>query len=44
MYAFKWRIRSQASTSAMIGYEEGSETKRPSVTHDDLTNLMWHKI
>ena len=40
----KWAIRSQASKSVMIGYEEGSETKWSWVINEGLINLIWHKI
>ena len=39
-----WAIRSQASTSGMIGYEEGSETRRLWVLYDGLINLIRLKV
>jgi hypothetical protein len=39
-----WAIRSQASKSDMIGYEEGSETKWLWVINEGLINLIWLKI
>jgi len=39
-----WAIRSQASTSVMIGYEEGSETRRLWVLYDGLINLIRLKV
>jgi hypothetical protein len=35
-----WAIRSQASKSIMLGYEEGSETRWLSVINEDLANLI----